>query len=426
MEGKLSASSVEAREPSPCIPGIPNMDQRLHVIVHPDTISQSIRLIRQAGREREIGGEFVGFLAMPGRAIPDALGKSEKGRRFWAGLQQSGVGAMLVLGSIPPGPNAQMTATSFFPDTAFQACVLDQLQNCHDSEVVRFGTWHSHHSNSLNTFSIRDRANYSETVCGPDYGLDVFLAMLCVDNRGLERLHAEIYQRRHPNCPYRLSGEDISVDALGGYPMRNMQEAIDALEESAYSAVRCSTVPVSFIRSETASPLKMPDNAITHVVTFNSNDGSSCAPWLITITRDQKCPRPTNPARPGYTFAGWFADANFSSLFSFNTPIAEDVALYAKWLKSETETYTVIFNAIGGSYIAPQQVARGQKPRRPEEIPVKPGCVFKDWYADRACTVPFDFDEPAIAPVTVYGWWEILPPRTGAGKTEDDQEFPAP
>jgi hypothetical protein len=207
-----------------------NTDQRLRVIMHPDVISQSIRLIQQAGREREIGGGFVGFLAMPGRAVPNTMGKSEKCRLLWTELQQSGAVTMLVLGSIPPGPNAQMTATSFFPDTVFQAHVLTQLQNNHDSEIECFGTWHSHHSNTLGTFSIRDREDYSKTVCSLDYELDVFLTALCVDNRGLGHLHAEIYQRLNPNCPYRLLAEDIKTDELSRYSMRNVQEIIDALE----------------------------------------------------------------------------------------------------------------------------------------------------------------------------------------------------
>jgi len=45
-------------------------------------------------------------------------------------------------------------------------------------------------------------------------------------------------------------------------------------------------------------------------------------------------PKPENPERAGYLFAGWCADttnswSNFS--WNFNTPITSDTTLYARW-----------------------------------------------------------------------------------------------
>lgn len=57
--------------------------------------------------------------------------------------------------------------------------------------------------------------------------------------------------------------------------------------------------------------------------------------------------QPTNPKRTGYTFAGWYADSGFTSVFDFSGRMpGRDVTVYAKWT---ADTYTVSFDPINGS-----------------------------------------------------------------------------
>lgn len=68
------------------------------------------------------------------------------------------------------------------------------------------------------------------------------------------------------------------------------------------------------------------------------------------VTSAQK---PANPTLPGYTFGGWFTDANFTTEFTFNTTIRANTTLYAKWTKNATALYTVLIwqqNLAGDGY----------------------------------------------------------------------------
>lgn len=66
--------------------------------------------------------------------------------------------------------------------------------------------------------------------------------------------------------------------------------------------------------------------------------------------------------------------------------------------------YTVTFNSNGGTHVVNQVVKEGQKAKRPLE-PTREDYIFAGWYADSACTVSFNFDNPITANTTVYAKW---------------------
>ena len=72
----------------------------------------------------------------------------------------------------------------------------------------------------------------------------------------------------------------------------------------------------------------------SYTVTFDSNGGSSVASQ--TVEEGQKAQEPQAPTKePGtdyrYTFAGWYSDEYLLHEYDFNTPVTEDITLYAKW-----------------------------------------------------------------------------------------------
>lgn len=70
--------------------------------------------------------------------------------------------------------------------------------------------------------------------------------------------------------------------------------------------------------------------AKSYTVTYNSNGGTVVKPE--TVTYGNKATKPTNPTRSGYTFAGWYTDnEKFFNKYDFNTPVAKNITLYAKW-----------------------------------------------------------------------------------------------
>lgn len=101
---------------------------------------------------------------------------------------------------------------------------------------------------------------------------------------------------------------------------------------------------------------------------------------------------PAEPTNDGYSFGGWYTDVNCTTAYDFNTPVNEDITLYAKWLAK----YTVSFDTDGGSTVESQTVVTGNKATKPASNPTKDGCNFKGWYKDSAHTNEFDFENDAI------------------------------
>lgn len=162
--------------------------------------------------------------------------------------------------------------------------------------------------------------------------------------------------------------------------------------------------------------------AKTWTVTFNSN-GHGAAPAVQTVEEGENAVKPADPTAEGYSFQGWYTTAACTTEFDFNTPIAADTTLYAKW----DEIYTVTFN-VGGHGTAPaaQKVENGGKATKPEN-PTAKGWRFDGWYTDEKCTARYDFDKAVTANTTLYAKWTqlfTLTFETNGGTKIDSVEAP--
>lgn len=79
---------------------------------------------------------------------------------------------------------------------------------------------------------------------------------------------------------------------------------------------------------------------VTYTVTFESNGGSEVEPQ--TIEEGQPATEPEAPTMDGYTFAGWYADAELTEVYDFATPITGDITLYAAWDAVPSEPDNVV------------------------------------------------------------------------------------
>ena len=158
------------------------------------------------------------------------------------------------------------------------------------------------------------------------------------------------------------------------------------------------------------------------IVSFNAN-GHGTAPASQTVELNGKATKPADPTAEGYVFRGWYTTAACTTEFDFNTPIAADTTLYAKW----NETYTVTFN-VGDHGTAPtaQTVENGGKATKPEN-PTAKGWRFDGWYTDEKCTARYDFDKAVTANTTLYAKWTqlfTLTFETNGGTKIDSVEAP--
>ncbi|MCR5250956.1 MAG: InlB B-repeat-containing protein [Lachnospiraceae bacterium] len=141
-------------------------------------------------------------------------------------------------------------------------------------------------------------------------------------------------------------------------------------------------------------------------VTFNAN-GHGTAPAPQTIEKGKKLTKPKDPTADGYRFKGWHVGVNErAKAFDFNTPVTEDMTLYAHW---SSESVTVTFDPKGGSAVAPQTIRTGSCATEPE-APVREGYFFGGWHVDEGCTdgSVFDFGTPVKANITLYAKWKTL------------------
>lgn len=139
----------------------------------------------------------------------------------------------------------------------------------------------------------------------------------------------------------------------------------------------------------------------SHNVTFNTDGGTAIAPAAIEFGK--KVAKPANPEKDGFVFVDWYADAEFTKAFSFDTPIVEDTTIYAKFGAKKVVTFVVN----GGSEVAAVDVANGEKLVKPED-PTKANSAFGGWFTDEGCTVAYDFATPVTADISLYAKWNEI------------------
>ncbi len=146
----------------------------------------------------------------------------------------------------------------------------------------------------------------------------------------------------------------------------------------------------------------------TSIVEFVTNwDGYSIEPET-NVEYGWQISEPELKERPGYNFVGWYTAFDFkeTSLYKFGeSPIIEDIVLYAKWEKYYP---TVSFvTGLDGYYIEPVKTVYGL-PYTPDFIPSFEGYSFEGYYESEDLEAAFDFSKPITYNTTVYLDWSLI------------------
>lgn len=178
----------------------------------------------------------------------------------------------------------------------------------------------------------------------------------------------------------------------------------DGLEE-----LRCTVC--GYVLESRTIPATGTENppATQYTVTFETGEGSAVA--SVKVDEGGKVAKPANdPTYDGYTFGGWYKDADCTIPFDFDTEtITANTTIYAKWTENSENPpatqYTVTFETNGGSAIDPVKVDEGGKVTKPAD-PTKKNYTFVNWYKDVDCTQVFDFaTETVTGNITLYAGW---------------------
>lgn len=109
-----------------------------------------------------------------------------------------------------------------------------------------------------------------------------------------------------------------------------------------------------------------------------------------------------NVTKEGYDLVGWYLDSSFTTVFDPETPVTENLTLYAKWQIKEflitfytDEEYENLTLVYGTAIPVP-------------EDPDKEGYTFEGWYYDEDCTDPLHSTDVVEDITNFYAKWEAI------------------
>ena len=130
-------------------------------------------------------------------------------------------------------------------------------------------------------------------------------------------------------------------------------------------------------------------------IKFETNGGSPVAE--LTGVVGQSVSQPEPPTKNGYTFAGWYRNADFTGgIYVFGTFPAGTTTLYARWSKDAKFNYvTYVLNGVSTE----QPVPAGEKATA-TDLGDDVECA---WYTDANYTSLYNFNLPVNRDITLYG-----------------------
>lgn len=108
--------------------------------------------------------------------------------------------------------------------------------------------------------------------------------------------------------------------------LQNTSGNVTASKDITVSGVK-KTIPAKFTYNE-----NKPAENDEVTVTFDAGDGTSVTP--ITVKKGETISRLPESFGAGKSFMGWFTDTAFTNEFFTNTPVNEDMTLYASFIDS--------------------------------------------------------------------------------------------
>lgn len=136
-------------------------------------------------------------------------------------------------------------------------------------------------------------------------------------------------------------------------------------------------------------------------ITFNTDGGTPISPMTVEVGATVTAP--TSPTKSGYTFKGW------NPALPTTMP-DHDVTVTAIWEQNAPVTYTVTFNANGGSGVMQNLVFENESAVLPTCTFIRAGYTFKGWATSPSGSVVYTdgatFTRDSATSKTLYAVWE--------------------
>src|SRR5574344_159218 len=147
---------------------------------------------------------------------------------------------------------------------------------------------------------------------------------------------------------------------------------------------------------------------IPYTITYTLDGGTNASGNPTTYNVESNTITLSAPTKTGYTFTGWTETDITTPTTSVTIAKGStgDRAYTANWT---INSYTVTFNANGGSDVASQTLTYGDKVIQPAQQ-TRTGYTFGGWYASSNFSgSAFDFSTIVASDVTLYAKWTIIP-----------------
>jgi LPXTG-site transpeptidase (sortase) family protein len=141
----------------------------------------------------------------------------------------------------------------------------------------------------------------------------------------------------------------------------------------------------------------------SYTVTFDPQGGAAVPSQ--TVDHGGLVSKPADQTRTGYIFGGWYDASTGGNLWDFASgTVTANTTLFARW---NANTYTVTFNAQGGSTVPSQNVDYGGFATQPVD-PSLADYTFGGWYDAASGGAAWDFANNAVtANQTLYAQWML-------------------
>ena len=149
--------------------------------------------------------------------------------------------------------------------------------------------------------------------------------------------------------------------------------------------------------------------AAQFTISFNANGGTTPSSESKTVTYGSTYGTLPTTTRTGYTFAGWYTDATSGNLRTSDDTVnvTADTTLYAHWTPN---TYTVTFNANGGTTPTATKDVTYTSQYGTLPTPTRTGYAFLGWFTDphNGTQITSSTTVTITAAQTLYAHWEPM------------------
>ena len=208
--------------------------------------------------------------------------------------------------------------------------------------------------------------------------------------------------------------ETVNLDAGGTWSVENLPAG---LVIDSVTGVISGTPSVQAFITNLKVTYTAPDGTATHsglqtvqvaaanhcLLTFETNGVTPITPFAWESGAEIPLSSFSEPTRAGYTFDGWFSDAELTTAIT-SVILDDDITVYAKWTPIDPITITFIPQNDTAAFT--ETIAKNSKVSAPSE-PIKDGYIFRGWYTapEGGMKVSMTFD----GDITLYAQWEPAP-----------------